>query len=234
MKGYLHSIETMGAVDGPGIRTVAFLQGCPAQCIYCHNPDTWEIGKGKIYEPIDIVIMAKRYKTYYGEEGGVTFSGGEPLLQGEFIVECMKQLKEIGINSIIDTSGTYVDRFTEEAIRQAHMVILDIKHTDPNTFYDVTSITQDPLLKLIEIMNTQNKNVWVRQVVVPGLNDTEDNVRELNHFVKRIKHVQKVELLGYHSMGIDKWENLNMEYKLKDVKPMNPTRLKELNDLVKL
>lgn len=232
MKGYLHSIETMGAVDGPGIRTVAFLQGCPARCIYCHNPDTWEKGKGTVYESSQIVRLAKRYQPYYGTQGGVTFSGGEPLLQGEFIIKCMEELNSAGIQSIIDTSGTYFDCFTSDAIELSQLVLLDVKHSSPQTFQKITALPQDNLMKVIDVINEKDKPVWVRQVMIPGINDTKKNIEELNQFIKSIKHVEKVELLGYHNLGKEKWEKMNKPYPLDGTPPMNPVKLNELNRLL--
>lgn len=228
MVGYVHSIETMGAVDGPGIRTVVFLQGCPARCSYCHNPDTWAVGKGKSYELEQIMKVARRNRPYYGKEGGITFSGGEPLLQGEFITECMKALKAEGIQSIIDTSGTFVDQHTAKAIKEAQLIILDIKHTDPDFFQEITKTSQESLLKLIEMINQQEKPVWIRQVIVPGMNDTEENIENLNEFIEKINKVEKVELLGYHSTGEAKWKQLGIDYTLKGVPQMDPAKLKHL------
>ncbi len=233
VKGRLHSFETFGAVDGPGIRTVVFLQGCPARCAYCHNPDTWDLHGGNEIETKQIVDRAKRGMSYYGEKGGVTFSGGEPLLQGEFLIQTMGALKKVGINSIIDTSGTYIDEFTEKVIEECQMVLLDVKHTDPEKFWELTGKKQETLLKLIELINKHEKHVWVRQVIVPGINDKEANIKALNEFIKKIKHVDKVELLGYHNLGIEKYERLGMKYRLKDVEPMDRSKLNELSALVK-
>ena len=138
MKGRLHSIETFGAVDGPGIRTVFFMQGCPARCLYCHNPDSWNPGEGRDIDIDEIVHWAVRGIPYYGEKGGVTFSGGEPLLQGEFLIEAINALKKEGIGSAIDASGTYVDEFTDGAVEASDLVLLDIKHTDPERFKIIT------------------------------------------------------------------------------------------------
>ena len=233
VKGRLHSFETFGAVDGPGIRTVVFLQGCPARCAYCHNPDTWDLHGGNEIETKQIVDRAKRGMSYYGEKGGVTFSGGEPLLQGEFLIQTMGALKKVGINSIIDTSGTYIDEFTEKVIEECQMVLLDVKHTDPEKFWELTGKKQETLLELIELINKHEKHVWVRQVIVPGINDKEANIKALNEFIKKIKHVDKVELLGYHNLGIEKYERLGMKYRLKDVEPMDRSKLNELSALVK-
>lgn len=230
--GKLHSVETFGAVDGPGIRTVFFMQGCPARCIYCHNPDTWPIGIGDTVKIKEIVERAKRGRPYYGEDGGVTFSGGEPLLQGEFIIEAMKALKKESIGSVIDTSGTYFDKFTKEAINQAELVLLDIKHTDPRIFTEMTQMSQEPLYEVIAAVNALRKPIWVRQVIVPGINDTEKYILSLKEFLKCIKTVAKVELLGYHNMAVPKYEKLGIPYKLKDVDPMNRKKLEKFKKIL--
>lgn len=232
VKGRLHSFETFGAVDGPGIRTVVFLQGCPARCAYCHNPDTWDVHGGSEVETKQIVDRAKRGMSYYGEKGGVTFSGGEPLLQGEFLIQTIRALKKVGINSIIDTSGTYIDEFTEKVIEECEMVLLDVKHSQPEKFWDITGKKQDNLLKLIDLINKHGKHVWVRQVIVPGINDSQANIKSLNEFIKRITHVDKVELLGYHNLGVEKYEKLGIKYRLKDVEPMDQKELNKLSALV--
>ena len=148
MKGRLHSIETFGAVDGPGIRTVFFMQGCPARCLYCHNPDSWKCDGGRETDLEEIMYRAERGRAYYGEKGGVTFSGGEPLMQGEFLIEAMKMLKEAGIQSALDISGTYVDEFTKEALAHCDLVLLDIKHPDPERFEIITGCKQDTLFEV--------------------------------------------------------------------------------------
>lgn len=231
--GRLHSVETFGAVDGPGIRTVFFLQGCPARCLYCHNPDTWAIHLGRPVMPSELVSIAKRGVPYYGEEGGVTFSGGEPLAQGEFLIETMKQLKEEGIKSVIDTSGTFVDRYTKPAIQMSQLLLLDIKHTEPETFEKISGLNQRNLMETIEIANEVDAPVWVRQVIVPDLNDSEQNVAALREFArKNIRNLQKIELLGYHNMALEKWANLGLEYQLQDAPSMDKKRLEVLNALL--
>lgn len=231
MKGRLHSIETFGAVDGPGIRTVFFLQGCPARCAYCHNPDTWNPCGGREVELEEIVHRAKRGMPYYGSDGGVTFSGGEPLLQGKFLLEAIKALKAEGIGSAIDTSGTYFDEDSEAAIAAADMVLLDIKHIDPAKFHELTGRDQGPLFKLIEVINRLEKPIWVRQVIVPGFNDNEEYIEALNAFLSGIKTIRKVELLGYHNMAENKYEKLGIKYKLKGLAPMNREKLQHLSAL---
>ncbi len=231
-KGRLHSIETFGAVDGPGIRTVFFLQGCPARCAYCHNPDTWNPCGGREVDAGEIVSRAKRGIPYYGDDGGVTFSGGEPLLQGKFLLEAIKSLHAVGINSAIDTSGTYFDEDSESAIAETDLVLLDIKHTDGAVFRELTGRGQESLFKLIEVVNRLEKPIWIRQVIVPGLNDTKAYIEALNAFLTDIKTIRKVELLGYHNMAESKYETLGIEYKLKGLAPMSNERLKALSELV--
>ncbi len=233
MKGRLHSIETFGAVDGPGIRTVFFMQGCPARCLYCHNPDSWGTDAGRDIDIDEVVHWAVRGMPYYGDNGGVTFSGGESLMQGEFLIEAMKALKKEGIGSAIDASGTYVDEFTDKAIETCDLVLLDIKHPDPERFKIITGRDQETLLEIIDIINKHDKHVWVRNVVVPDINDTEEDIEALNEFIKRIKHIDKIELLAYHTMAVEKYGKLGITYRLKGVPPMDGERLEELRKLVK-
>ena len=234
MKGRLHSIETFGAVDGPGIRTVFFMQGCPARCLYCHNPDSWDEKGGRNIEIEEIVHWAERGRPYYGDKGGVTFSGGEPLLQGEFLIQAINALKETGIDSAIDASGTYVDEFTEDAVRASELVLLDIKHPIAERFEIITGRKQESLFKLIDIINRNGKHVWVRNVVVPDINDTEEDIEALNDFMKNIRYIDKVELLGYHTMAVNKYGKLGITYRLKGVPPMDGQRLNQLKKLVSI
>lgn len=232
--GRLHSIETFGALDGPGIRTVFFMQGCPARCMYCHNPDTWEEEAGEQVTVGEVISRARRGRPYYGENGGVTFSGGEPLLQADFLIEAMDALRKDGINSAIDTSGTYFDEKSEEVISHCDMLLLDIKHIDPSRFKELTGREQGTLSLLIDAVNRQEKPVWIRQVIVPGFNDDEEYIRELNKFLKRIKYIRKIELLGYHNMAEPKYDKLGIKYRLKGVKPMDSESLKKLSDLTEI
>lgn len=232
--GKLHSIETFGALDGPGIRTVFFLQGCPARCMYCHNPDTWNEDEGEQITVGEVVSRARRGRPYYGENGGVTFSGGEPLLQAYFLIEAMDALRRDGITSAIDTSGTYFDDRSETAIAHCDMVLLDIKHIDPTKFEELTGREQGTLRLLIDAINRQEKPVWIRQVIVPGFNDDEEYIHRLNEFLLRIKHIKKIELLGYHNMAEPKYDKLGIKYRLKGVKPMDSKSLEKLSKLTEI
>ena len=229
--GKLHSIETFGALDGPGIRTVFFLQGCPARCMYCHNPDTWNEDEGEQITVGEVVSRARRGRPYYGENGGVTFSGGEPLLQADFLIEAMDALRRDGITSAIDTSGTYFDDKSETVIAHCDMVLLDIKHIDPAKFEELTGREQGTLRLLIDAVNRKEKPVWIRQVIVPGFNDDEEYIHRLNEFLLRIKHIKKIELLGYHNMAEPKYDKLGIKYRLKGVKPMDSKSLEKLSKL---
>lgn len=232
--GKLHSIETFGALDGPGIRTVFFLQGCPARCMYCHNPDTWNEDEGEQITVGEVVSRARRGRPYYGENGGVTFSGGEPLLQADFLIEAMDALRRDGITSAIDTSGTYFDDKSETVIAHCDMVLLDIKHIDPAKFEELTGREQGTLRLLIDAINRKEKPVWIRQVIVPGFNDDEDYIHRLNEFLLRIKHIKKIELLGYHNMAEPKYDKLGIKYRLKGVKPMDSKSLEKLSKLTEI
>lgn len=226
--GRYHSFETFGAVDGPGIRTVVFLQGCPARCLYCHNPDTWENNGGSEIDTKTIVDRAKRGITYYGKEGGVTFSGGEPLVQGEFLVQTMGALKKVGINSIIDTSGTYIDEYTEAVVRECQMLLLDVKHPNPQRFKQIAGCKQNTLLELIDLINKYDKPVWIRHVVVPTINDTKEDIFELNEFMKKVKRIDKVELIPYHTMAAKKYIKMGIRNRLEGLPAMNKEELEKL------
>ena len=170
---------------------------------------------------------------YYGDKGGVTFSGGEPLLQGQFITEAMKALKKEGITSAIDASGTYVDEYTEEAVKTCDLVLLDIKHPDPERFKIVTGKDQETLFRLIDIINRHGRHVWIRNVVVPDINDTEEDIEALNEFISQVEHIDKVELLGYHTMAVQKYGKLGITYRLKGVPPMDAEKLARLKKLIR-
>ena len=171
---------------------------------------------------------ALRGRPYYGDDGGVTFSGGEPLLQGEFLAEAIDALHEKGISVAVDTSGTYLDDYSESVIKRADLILLDIKHTDPKSFFEVTARKQDTLPELIALINKYKRHVWIRQVVLPGFNDTDEYMASLKEFLRRVDFVDKVELLGYHDMGKNKYEKLGMSYRLENLKPMDKEKLAEL------
>lgn len=231
MIGYINKIETMGLVDGPGIRTVVFMQGCALRCLFCHNPETWELKKGEEYTPLALVNKIKRYKNYYGEDGGVTFSGGEPLLQSEFLIETCKLLKKGNINICLDTSG--VGTNISEVLDLVDLVIFDVKAIDDSGYNKMTGLRINKSLEFLDLCQKKNKKIWIRQVIVPGINDTEEYILKLAEFLKNIKNIEKVELLPYHTMGVSKYKELNIKYPLENVESMDKIKCNELEKLLK-
>lgn len=231
MKGYINSIETMGLVDGPGIRVVVFLQGCRLRCIYCHNPETWAFEKGKEITPEELVSKIYNYKPYFASGGGVTFSGGEPLLQPDFLIATLKLCKKLGIHTCLDTSGIGTDK-NREVLEYIDLVILDIKASKQDEYKKITSGDFAELEKFVDLCNEMNKKMWVRQVIVPGINDTEENILHLKEYIKKINNLEKIELLPYHTYGIEKYNELGIPYKLKGVFDMKQEKLLELYDLL--
>lgn len=228
VKGRIHSIETMGLVDGPGIRTVIFLQGCLLRCKYCHNPDTWKIDAGKEMSVDELVKIIKRYKVYYKNNGGVTISGGDPLLQPQFLLEFLKACKKEGIHTAVDTSGHGLGDY-DEILKHTDLVLLDIKAVDNGSYKEITCASMDKFLVFLSALKRNATNVWIRHVLVPGINDSEQKVIELANFINNIPTVEKVELLPYHIHGVNKYKELHMKYPLEGVKAMDEDRFIYLN-----
>lgn len=228
MKGYLHSIETLGLVDGPGIRVVIFLQGCNKRCKFCHNPDSWALKSKTTISPNELVTFILKYKNYI-ENGGVTFSGGEPLLQKEFLLETLKLLKENNIHTCIDTAGV---KDTEEILKYTDLVIFDIKALKKEQYKELVGIDIDESLDFLELCQKMKKKLWIRQVIIPSINDNIDYIKELSTFIKKLNNVEKVELLPYHTKAIYKYESLGLEYKLKDIPDMDINKCQELNKIL--
>lgn len=226
MLGHIDSIETFGLLDGPGIRVVVFFQGCPLRCLFCHNPETWFTNDKMLISPNDLVRQIYKYKNYFGTDGGVTFSGGEPLVQHDFLLEVLKLCKKMGINTVLDTSG-YADNY-EDVLEYVDLVIIDIKAIDNENYMRLTGKKIDKFMNFLNSCQRMGKNLWLRQVVVPGINDSVDYILKLKDFVKSIKGVKKIELLPYHKMGISKYEKLNIPYKLHDVPSMDKAVCDEL------
>ncbi len=229
--GNVASIETTGFVDGPGIRVIVFMQGCPLRCLYCHNPDIAFFNDEKtLMSPEQIVNKVLRYKSYFGKEGGVTFSGGEPLKQPEFLLETLKLCKLNGINTALDTSG--VGENFEELLNYVDTVILDVKAIDNDDYKKLTGLEIDRFNNFLKSVQKKKIDLWIRQVIVPGINDTEENIINLKKFISKLKNVKKVELLPYHDMAKPKYEKLGIEYRLKDTKPMDKVRCNQLQKLL--
>ncbi|WP_341429570.1 pyruvate formate-lyase-activating protein [Clostridium massiliodielmoense] len=229
--GYIHSFESMGLVDGPGIRNVVFLQGCPLRCSFCHNPDTWNFNIGDKITSEKLLKKIIRFKPYFKNNGGVTFSGGEPLMQPEFLLKTLKLCKENNIHTAIDTSGYYSDHLNE-ILKFTDLVLLDIKHVDDFNFKALTGVSMEKLLSFIETLNNSSCRVWIRHVVVPKITDSIEHIHSLKKIIKKINNVDKIELLPYHTLGVNKYKSLNMDYKLKNVEPMDKNKLKILQQFL--
>ncbi len=226
LKGYINSIETMGTVDGPGIRYVIFFQGCPLQCKYCHNRNTWDSKQYKTCAtPHDMLDDILKYKSFI-KKGGVTFSGGEPTLQAEFCLTLSDLLQKHGIYSIaLDTSGYVLNACVKKLLEKISLVLLDIKSIDPVVYENVTQVKLQPTLDFLKYLQAIHKKTWIRHVVVPGLTDNDDHLEKLAFFLTKYKDiVEKVEVLPYHTMGVIKWEQLGLKYPLKDTKPLSKER----------
>jgi len=215
----IHSIETFGTVDGPGIRFVLFLQGCPLQCKYCHNKDSCSIGTGKNVKLENLLKRVDRYKEYImNSNGGVTVSGGEPLLQIEFVTEFFKRLKEKGYHTAIDTSGAFpISNKIKEVLKYTDLVLLDIKHIDNEKCIDLCGHPNTYTLEFAKYLSDNNISTWIRQVLVPGITDDEKDLLKLKDFLSELKTVENVEILPYHTMGKYKWEELGFKYELEGV-----------------
>lgn len=233
MKGRIHSFESMGLLDGPGIRTIVFMQGCNLRCLYCHNPDTWACNGGTEYTPEEVVNKVVKFKPYFDKSGGgVTFSGGEPLLQKEFLIEALKLCKEKGIHTAIDTAGVGNGDY-DEILKYVDLVLLDIKHYDDEKYQYIAGRSMDEFRKFKAALNNSKCSVWIRNVVVPDINDKEDDILKLVDFIKDIKNIKKVELLPYHTLGENKYEVLGLKYRLQGVQPLDKKVTENLNKILK-
>lgn len=233
MTGSIDSIETFGTVDGPGIRTVVFLNSCNLRCKFCHNPETWTI-KEKNYSSDDIVKKVLRSKPYFKDNGGVTFSGGEPLLQYDFLVETCKKLKKENIHIALDTAGIGNGDY-KEILNLVDLVLLDVKHITREGYKDITQTNNyDKFSEFVNQLNESGKDIWIRQVIVPGINDNKKYVKELStYIVDKIKNVKKVEFLPFHTMGFSKYKKLNIKNPYENIKSMDKEKCNELYEYFK-
>jgi pyruvate formate lyase activating enzyme len=229
MKGYIHSIESFGSVDGPGIRFIIFMKGCAMRCRYCHNPDTWGCPGAEEREAEDLIEQALRYKSYWGKKGGITISGGEPLLQMDFLLELCSVAKAKGIHIALDTAGTTnIDETTLNLLDLTDMVLLDVKHLDDTAHKKLTGLTNERTLDFLNVLRDKNIRTWVRWVVVPNINDSVEYGEKIASFIKQYPNVELVELLPYHRSGVFKWKELGIEYPLENVPEPTKGAIKEL------
>lgn len=232
--GRIHSFESCGTVDGPGIRFVVFMQGCPLRCKYCHNADTWATHGGKLYSPEELMTEIVKYKSYMRfSGGGVTFTGGEPLMQSDFLKEVFTLCKKQGISIALDTSGFLYSEKTKDVIDMADLVLLDIKNFDPDVYKDVTSVSLEPTLKFLEHLREKNIEAWVRYVLVPGLTDNLDAIEKMASYLKEFPNVSRIELLPFHKMGEFKWEELGRTYELKETETPSKELVEQVREILK-
>lgn len=231
----IHSIETFGTVDGPGIRFVTFFQGCNLECKYCHNRDTWNINDGKYISIDELFENILKYKEYIMPKGGFTASGGEPLLQPYFLISLFKKLKKENIHTAIDTSGMIeITDTIKELLSLTDLVLLDIKHINSEKSKDLIGCSNEKELKFAKYLSDNNIPVWIRQVIIPGITDSKEDLLELKQFIESLNNVQNIELLPYHNLGKHKWETLGLEYKLKDVHPASAQDIQRAKNILEI
>ena len=242
--GYIHSLQSMGAVDGPGIRYCIFLQGCPLRCMYCHNPDTWfyhddPLSKAVEYTPEELVKKILRYKTYFTNGGGVTVSGGEPLVQAEFVADLFTLLNKEGIHTCLDTSGNYPDGGADEQYERINkllsvtdLVICDIKFTTEKEYREYTGGSLEKVKSFLQMVSEQKVPLWIRHVVVPGYTDSEEEVRKMAELAHSFLTLEKIELLPFHKLCIPKYEALNIPFRCMDIPECSNETVKKLSEFI--
>lgn len=238
MEGYIHSTESFGSVDGPGVRFVIFVSGCPMRCQFCHNPDTWDMQAGEKKSADELLRQALRYRSYWKDGGGITVSGGEPLLQIDFLTDLFRKAKEQGIHTTIDTSGApftreepFFGKFNE-LMKYTDLLLVDIKHIDEEQHQILTGHTNKNILDMAEYLSEIGKPVWIRHVLVPERNDYDEYLEGLNRFIKTLNNVEKVEILPYHTLGEYKWKELGYDYPLAGIEPPTKERVENANRIL--
>ena len=226
MQGSINSIESFGLVDGPGLRCLVFMNGCKLRCKYCHNPEMWCM-QASNYTVSELVTKILRYKPYFKNNGGVTFSGGEPLLQAPFLVEVMKELKKENVHICLDTSGVGNGNY-KKILELTDLVLFDVKYANKEKYKELTGLEIEESENFITELNNQNKPVWIRQVVVPGMMDTEEYLKSLKEYLKKINNVQRIDFLPYHNMGKEKYDKLGIKYPFDNIPSMDKEKCHEL------
>ena len=238
LKGFIHSVESFGSVDGPGIRFLIFMQGCPMRCQFCHNPDSWKMGVGEERTAEDLLQQAERFRSYWGEQGGITVSGGEALMQIDFLIALFEMAKERGINTCLDTSaqpftrqGVFFEKF-ERLMKSTDTVLLDIKHIDDGKHKVLTKHSNRNILDCARYLHEIHKPVWIRHVLIPGITDDDEYLSQLRDFIRPLDNVERIDVLPYHTMGVYKYEKLGIDYPLKDVTPPSAERVENANRIL--
>ena len=230
-KGYIHSLESFGSVDGPGVRFIIFTTGCAMRCQFCHNPDTWEMSKGTEYTADELLKRAVRYRSYWGVEGGITVSGGEPLLQIDFVTELFEKAHAMGIHTTLDTSGNpftreepFFSKF-QKLMEVTDLLLVDIKHIDDEQHKILTGHSNKNILDMTRYLSDIKKPIWIRHVLVPERSDKDEYLHQLRNFIDSLDNVEKVEVLPYHTLGVYKWKELGYDYQLEGIDPPTDERV---------
>ena len=239
MQGRIHSLESFGTVDGPGTRFVVFVQGCPMRCAYCHNPDTWEMNGGTLMEPSYIIEQYERNSAFYQNGGGLTVTGGEPLMQVDFLIELFTLAKEKKIHTCIDSSGiafnpgntAWIEKL-DKLMTLTDLVMLDIKHINPDKHKELTSQPNQHILEFAAYLNEKHVDMWIRHVVVPGITDDDQYLFELGYFIGQFNNLKALDVLPYHTMGEAKYKKLGISYKLAGVPPMDKEKVIEKKQVI--
>ncbi len=237
-KGYINSVESFGSVDGPGLRYIFFMQGCHMRCAYCHNPETWTTEGGMEMTPEEAFKKASRYKAYWKDNGGITVSGGEALLQIDFVTELFEIAKKNGVHTTLDTSGnpfTFEEPFFgkfERLMKVTDLFLLDIKEINEERHKKLTGQTNQNILEMAKYLSDQGKHMWIRNVLVPGITDAEEDLKNLDAFIKTLKTVDRVEVLPYHTLGVPKYEKYGIPFRLEGVDPATPAEKKRAEELL--
>ncbi|MBQ6626592.1 MAG: pyruvate formate lyase-activating protein [Ruminococcus sp.] len=232
IKGYVHSFQSLGTVDGPGVRFVVFTQGCNLRCKCCHNPDTWEIGEGELYTPDEILKKVVRYKEYFGENGGITVSGGEPILQADFVREVFSLCHENGINTCLDTSGSILSDSVKALLSVTDRVLLDIKYTDEESYRENVGCSYEKVLEFLDYLQEKGIATTLRQVIIPTKSDDEENVNRLKSLKNSHSCVDKIELLPFRKICVTKYDSLKIDFPFSDIPEPSLQVIKKLNDIL--
>ena len=238
IKGRIHSLESFGAVDGPGIRYLIFLKGCNMRCQYCHNVDTWNPETDNLMTADELLDKAERFRSYWGKEGGITVSGGEALLQIDFLIDLFRKAHERDINTTLDTSAQpftreepFFSKFNE-LLKYTDLVMLDIKHIDDEEHKKLTGHTNKNILDMATCLSDHGKAMWIRHVLVPGITDDDGQLHRLRAFIDTLKTVERVEILPYHTLGVFKWKELGIPYALEDVEPPTKEQVEHAREII--
>lgn len=232
MEGRISSFETLGALDGPGVRFIVFMQGCPLRCVYCHNPETWRTDGGTLYSEQDVIRKIRRYIPYFGKKGGVTVSGGEPLLQAEFLCGLFELCKKENIRTALDTAGSVFNTDVEKLLSLTDLILLDIKFTNEGDYLKNTGCRLSKTLNFLKAADRAKKEVWIRHVVVPGLTDSDENLRGLLQIVRPFPCVRKIELLPFRKLCVSKYRSLSLPFPLENTPEAPEETMRRLNALL--